>query len=190
MARIPEPRKQWYVIHVLSGQEGRVKERLTRKIETEELGDSIFEVLVPTELVSEVKNGKKTETKRKFFPGYVLVNMNLIAPDGSLNKDLWYFMLQTDGVIGFVGTKEKPVPMKEKEVEAMLNQIKERSDGSRPKVQFEVGDVVRVSEGPFENQEGTIEEIDPERGKLRVSVSIFGRSTPVDLEYWQVKKES
>lgn len=188
MARIPESRKQWYVIHVLSGQEGRVRDRILRKVGTEELGDSIFEVLVPTELVSEVRNGKKTETKKKFFPGYVLVNMALLEPDGSLNKDLWYFMLQTDGVIGFVGTKEKPVPMKEKEVEAMLNQIQERADSSRPRVQFEVGDMVRVAEGPFQNQEGTIEEIDPERGKLRVSVSIFGRSTPVDLEYWQVEK--
>lgn len=188
MARIPESGKQWYVMHVLSGQEGRVKERITRKIETEELGSSIFQVLVPTELVSEVRNGKKTETKKKFFPGYVLVNMDLLHPDGSLNKDLWYFMLQTDGVIGFVGTREKPVPMKEKEVEAMLFQIQERSDNSRPKIQFEVGDTVRVAEGPFQNQEGIIEEIDPERGKLRVSVSIFGRSTPVDLEYWQVEK--
>lgn len=188
MALIPEPNRQWYVVHVLSGQEGRVKERLSRKIEIEELSDRIFEILVPTEMVSEVRNGKKTETKRKFFPGYVLVNAELIAQDGTVNKDLWFSILQTDGIIGFVGGKEKPIPMREKEVDAMLLQIKERSSNARPKVEFEVGDTVRVAEGPFENQEGVIEEIDPERGKLRVSVSIFGRSTPVDLEYWQVEK--
>ncbi|MEG1507296.1 MAG: transcription termination/antitermination protein NusG [Akkermansia sp.] len=188
MSCIPESKKQWYVMHVLSGQEGRVRDRILRKVEAEEFGDRVFNVLVPTEMVSEVRNGKKTETKRKFFPGYVLVNMDLLAPDRSLNKEVWYFMLQTDGVIGFAGSKDKPMPMRDKDVEAMLSQIQERSDGARPKVQFEVGDTVRVAEGPFQSQEGTIEEIDPERGKLRVSVSIFGRSTPVELEYWQVEK--
>lgn len=188
MTRIPESRKQWYVMHVLSGQEGRVRDRILRKVEAEEFGDRIFNILVPTEMVSEVRNGKKMETKRKFYPGYVLVNMDLLELDGSLDKEVWYFMLQTDGVIGFAGSKDKPMPMREKEVEAMLNQIQERAEGARPKVQFEVGDTVRVAEGPFQSQEGTIEEIDPERGKLRVSVSIFGRSTPVELEYWQVEK--
>ena len=188
MSSIPEPKNQWYVMHVLSGQEGRVRDRILRKVCAEAMGEYIFDILVPTEMVSEIRNGKKMETKRKFFPGYVLANMALLQPDGSLNKNVWYFVLQTDGVIGFAGSRDKPMPMREREVEDMLAQIQERSEGTRPKIQFEVGDTVRVAEGPFQSQEGIIEEIDPERGKLRVSVSIFGRSTPVDLEFWQVEK--
>lgn len=188
MSRIPEPSKQWYVVHVLSGQESRVRERILRQVEVEEMGDRVFQVLVPTETVSEVKKGKKTEMKKKFFPGYVLINMHLLQEDGSMDNHAWYFILGIDGVIGFAGTKDRPVPMRQSEVEAMLAQITEREENARPRITFEVGDKVRVNDGPFESQEGTIEEIDQERGTLRVGVDIFGRSTPVDLEYWQVER--
>ena len=184
----PSPENQWYVVHVLSGQEGRVRERILRQREAEEMGDYIFEVLVPTEMVSEIRRGKKTSTKRKFFPGYIIVNMNLLTPDNQLVERTWYFIKEMEGVIGFAGTKDRPIPMRQSEVEGMLSQIKEREESVRPAITFEVGDTVKVADGPFQSQNGIVEEIDPERGKLRVAVTIFGRSTPVELEYWQVER--
>ena len=153
------------------------------------MGDYVYEVLVPTETVSEIRRGKKTETQRKFFPGYLIINMHLLDDEGQLVDRTWYFIKEMEGVIGFAGTKDKPVPMRPREVEAMLAQIKEREDSVRPAISFEVGDTVKVADGPFQSQNGVVEEIDPERGKLRVSVTIFGRSTPVELEYWQVERE-
>lgn len=184
----PSPENQWYVVHVLSGQEGRVRERIIRQREAEEMGDFIFEVLVPTEMVSEIRRGKKTSTKRKFFPGYIIVNMNLLTPDNQLVEKTWYFIKEMEGVIGFAGTKDRPIPMRQSEVDGMLSQIKEREESVRPAITFEVGDTVKVADGPFQSQNGIVEEIDPERGKLRVAVTIFGRSTPVELEYWQVER--
>jgi transcription termination/antitermination protein NusG len=181
-------RDQWYVVQVLSGQEQKVRDRIQRQAETEDMTDCIREVLVPTEMVSEIRRGKKTETKRKFFPGYIIVNMNLIHEDGSLVEKTWFFIKEMEGVIGFAGTKDRPVPMRPREVEALLSQIREREESVRPAVSFEVGDTVKVADGPFQSQSGIVEEIDPERGKLRVSVTIFGRSTPVELEYWQVER--
>ncbi len=188
MSRVPEPTKQWFVVHVLSGQEQRVRKRILHQAEREELGDLIYEVLLPTETGSEIWWGKKTETKRKFFPGYLIINMHLLEEDGGLVDKIWYFIKEMDGVIGFAGTKDKPVPMRRKEVEAMLAQIEEREESVRPAISFEVGDTVKVADGPFQSQNGVVEEIDPERGKLRVAVTIFGRSTPVELEYWQVER--
>ncbi len=168
-------------------------EKLKFRIKAEEMGDHIFQVLMPTEMVAEVKRGKKTESKRKFFPGYLIINMWLLKQGETGVTELvdktWYFIQETDGVIGFAGTRDKPLPMRPKEVEQLLAQIEEREEGARPKVLFEVGDEVRVADGPFESQTGYVEEIDLERGKLRVSVNIFGRSTPVELEFWQVTKE-
>lgn len=189
MPVIPAPEKQWYVVHVLSGQEQKVRNRILRDAETEELGDHIFEVLVPTEMVSEIRGGKKTETKKKFFPGYIIVNMNLLTEDNQLVEKTWYFIKEMEGVIGFAGTKDRPIPMRQREVDAMLSQIKEREDSARPAISFEVGDTVKVADGPFQSQSGVVEEIDPEKGKLRVSVTIFGRATPVELEYWQVERD-
>lgn len=188
MPTIPEPKNQWYVVHVLSGQENRVRQRIERMIEAEEMGDKIYEVLMPTEIISEMKRGKKSEMKKKFYPGYIIINMNLFTQDNRLVEDVWYFVKETDGVIGFAGTKDKPIPMRQREVDAMLAQIKEREESVRPAVTYQVGDTVKVSDGPFESQSGVVEEIDPEKGKLRVAVSIFGRSTPVDLEFWQVEE--
>jgi transcriptional antiterminator NusG len=188
MSRVPEPKNQWFVVHVLSGQEQKVRNRILRQVDQEELSDLVFEVLVPTETVSDIRRGKKTETRRKFFPGYIIVNMHLLDESGGLIDRTWYFIKEMEGVIGFAGTKDKPVPMRGKEVEAMLAQIAEREDSVRPAISFEVGDTVKVADGPFQSQNGIVEEIDPERGKLRVAVTIFGRSTPVELEYWQVER--
>ncbi len=190
MPSTPDPHDQWYVLHVLSGQESSVRERIIRKAKDSELSDLIYRVEVPTELVSEVKkDNRKTERKVKLFPGYVYANMYLLEADGSLNKDLWYFIQQIDGVISIAGSRNAPLPMRMREVADLLPLIDNKDVVARPKVEFNVGDSVRVCEGVFENQEGIIEEIDPEKGKLRVSVSIFGRTTPMDLEYWQVKKD-
>ena len=148
----------------------------------------IFEVLIPTERVQEIKRGKKSETTRKFFPGYIIINMHLLDDDNKLIDRTWYFIKETTNVIGFAGTKTTPIPMRAKEVAGMLAQMKEREESITQKIIFEVGDKVKVADGPFQNQQGIVEEVDPERGKLRVSVSIFGRDTPVELEYWQVEK--
>jgi len=150
-------RSQWFAVHVLSGQEQKVHDNIVKRIKTEEMGELIFEVLIPTERISEVKRGKRTETVRKLLPGYLIINMHLLDEQSQLVDRTWYFIRETPGVIGFAGTKE-------------------------------VGETVKVADGPFQNQSGVVEEIDPERGKLRVSVSIFGRSTPVELEYWQVER--
>ena len=182
------PQDQWYVVHVLSGQEQKVHDNLKRRIQTEEMGELVYDVLIPTERVSEVRRGKKIETTRKFFPGYIIVNMHLLDENGAPIERTWYFVRDTPGVIGFAGTRDQPVPMPRSEVESMLLQLREREETVKPKVSFEVGETVKVADGPFQNQTGVVEEIDPERGKLRVSVSIFGRSAPVDLEYWQVEK--
>ena len=183
-----DPKDQWFVVHVLSGHEQKVQKDILRRIQTEEMGDFVYEVLIPTERVQEIKRGKKTETTRKFFPGYLIVNMHLLDENNQLVEKTWYFIKDTAGVLGFAGTKDRPIPMRKKEVESLLAQVREREDTIKPKIIFEVGDKVKVADGPFQNQNGIVEEIDPERGKLRVSVSIFGRDTPVDLEYWQVEK--
>ena len=189
MPAIPEPNKQWYVAHVLSGQEKSTANRLKRYIESEELTDKVFDVLVPQETVTEVKKGEKKEMQKKFFPGYVIVNMHLYDEEGALIPETWDAINNTDGIIGFAGTKTRPLPMRQREVESMLNQIKERSEEARPTVVFAVGDTVKVNDGPFEGQNGVVEEIDLEKGEMRVSVTIFGRATPVDLEFWQAEKE-
>ena len=188
-----QKRKQWFVVHVLAGQEMKVRDNLTKRIKTEEMGDFVYEVVLPMERVAEVKRGKKSETNRKFFPGYLIVNMWLFDDPRDNDRQplvdrTWYFIKDTQGVIGFAGTKDRPIPMRDSEVQALLSQVREREENVIPKISFSIGETVKVADGPFENQSGVVEEIDPERGKLRVSVSIFGRNTLVDLEYWQVER--
>jgi transcriptional antiterminator NusG len=188
-----QKRKQWFVVQVLSGQETKVRDNLVKRMKTEEMGDFVYEVILPTERVAEVKRGKKTETVRKVFPGYLMVNMWLFddpreGDPQPLVDRTWYFIKDTDGVIGFAGNKDRPIPMRDSEVQALLAQVREREESVIPKISFQIGETVKVADGPFENQSGVVEEIDPERGKLRVSVSIFGRNTLVDLEYWQVER--
>ncbi len=178
--------KQWFVIQAMTGKEIKVKESLERRIKTEEMGDLVGEVSLPSEKVSEVKRGKKTTITRLFYPGYVLIQMRLYNDDGKLNERAWYYVRDTPGVIGFVGG-EHAVPLRPKEVEAILYQLSDKKEKVKPKVAFEPGETVKVNDGPFLNFNGVIEEVDPERGKLKVSVSIFGRTAPVELEYWQVE---
>jgi transcription termination/antitermination protein NusG len=178
---------QWFVIHTLSGQEQKVKDSIEKRIKVEEMAEWIKEVLIPTEKVAEVKKGKKTTSTRKFYPGYILVHMKLLDEKNQLLERSWYFVRETAGIIGFIGG-ERPVPLKQDEVDNILAQIEERQEKVAPKVAFEKGETVKVTDGPFQNFTGVIDEIDPDRGKLKISVSIFGRSTLVELEYWQVER--
>ena len=186
-ASAPEPTPQWYALHVLSGQEKKVKESLERRSKTEEMGDLVREVVIPTERVSEVKRGKKIESERKLHPGYVYINMKLRDEEKKLVERTWYFVRETNGVIGFADG-DNPMPIRADEVDTMLGQMREREEKVLPKVAFAIGDKVKVGDGPFQNQEGLIEGVDMERGKLKVSVNMFGRSTSLELEYWQVDK--
>tara|TARA_R110000850_G_scaffold7548_8_gene27388 strand:+ start:3450 stop:4019 length:570 start_codon:yes stop_codon:yes gene_type:complete len=187
MPTIPAPKDQWYVIHVLSGQELKVRRSMERRMESEEMSDLVYEVLVPQERISEVKSGEKREASRKFFPGYIIVNMHLLHDDNTLVDRTWYFVQETDGVINFAGTKDRPMPMPAHEVDGMLAQIKEREGSVIPAISYEIKDTVIVSDGPFQGQTGIIAEVNEEKGELMVSVNIFGRETLVPLEYWQVE---
>ena len=178
---------QWFVIHTLSGQEQKVKDSIEKRIKTEEMQEFIKEVLVPMEKVVEVRNQKKTVTTRKLHPGYVYIDMVLLDENRRLLDRPWYFIRETPGIIGFVGG-ERPVPVGRDEIEVIKAQVSASEDTEKPKVNFEVGETIKISDGPFLNFSGVIEEIDPARGKLKVTVNIFGRNTPVELEYWQVEK--
>lgn len=178
---------QWFAIHTLSGQELKVRDNIEKRIKTEEMQDYIKEVLVPMEKVVEVRNQKKTVTNRKLHPGYVYIDMVLLDDNRRLLDRPWYFIRETTGIIGFVGG-ERPVPVDRAEIDVIKEQVSQSEDSEKPKVNFNVGETVKVNDGPFLNFSGLIEEIDPERGKLKVTVNIFGRNTPVELEYWQVEK--
>lgn len=177
----------WFAVHVLSGQEANVKRHMLMRIKTEEVGEFVEEVVIPTERISEIKRGKKVETERKLYPGYLFVKMALYDLEKKLHERPWYFVKETPGVLGFADG-DRPTPMRPSEVEGMLSQIRDKEEKITPKIIFAVGDRVKVGDGPFQNQEGVVEEVDTERGRVRVAVSIFGRSTPVELEYWQVEK--
>lgn len=180
-------KSQWFVLHTLSGQEQKVKESIEKRLRSEEMGEYIREILVPLERVAEVRNGKKTVTTRKLYPGYVFVDMILLDENKRIIEKPWYFIRDTQGIIGFVGG-DRPTPAATEEIEFIKDKISESEDTERPKVSFDVGETVKINDGPFLNFSGVIEEIDPARGKLKVTVNIFGRSTPVELEYWQVEK--
>jgi len=170
---------KWYVVHTYSGYENKVKMNLEKTIENRELYDCIDDVQVPMEEQVEIKDGKKKITLKKVFPGYVLIHM-------IMTDDSWYVVRNTPGVTGFVGPGSKPIPLQKSEIDVILRQM--GVDEPRPKLDFTIGETVRVIKGPFENFSGVIEEINPERGKLKVLVSMFGRETPVELEYNQVEK--
>lgn len=173
--------KEWYVLRVASGREESVKEGLLKKIQIAGLQDSIPTVLVPTERVSEIKGGKKRYRERKLYPGYLIVEMELI-------DDAWYMIKDTPGIGDFVGSYQKPVPLSPAEVEKILNLLKEKDETPEVRIDLETGDGVKIKEGPFESFDGTVDEVFPAKGQVRVMVTIFGRPTPVDLEYWQVEK--
>lgn len=180
-------RGQWFVVQTLANKEPAAKRYLEHYISENELDDYFFSVLVPEETVSEVKHGKKTQRKRKLYPGYIFVNCRLYDEEQQIVQKVWYFVNGADGVIGFAGGK-RPAPLKEAEIDRILTQVAESEGKEVPKVQYEVGEEVKITDGPFLNLTGRIDEIDTERGKLKVSVSIFGRFTPVELEYWQVER--
>ena len=180
-------RTQWFVIHTLSGQEQKVKESIEKRVKTDEMSEYIHEVLVPMEKVVEVRNQKKTVSTRKLHPGYVYINMVLLDENNRVIPKPFYFIKETQGAIGFVGG-EHPHTATEDEMEVIKAQVSASEETERPKVSFGVGETVKINNGPFLNFSGIIEEVDPDRGKLKVTVNIFGRNTPVELEYWQVEK--
>jgi transcriptional antiterminator NusG len=174
--------KKWYVVHAYSGFEKSVKRALLERIERAGMQEKFGQILVPVEEVVEMKSGQKAISERKFFPGYVLVEMDM-------TDDSWHLVKNTPKVTGFVGgTAHHPTPITEREVQNILDQIQEGVEKPKPKVLFEVGEGVRVKEGPFTDFHGNVEEVNYEKSKIRVSVSIFGRSTPVELEFSQVEK--
>ena len=158
-----------------------MKDGLFHRIETMGLQEFFGESLIPMEDISEIRSGQKKVSQRKFFPGYIFIEM-------VMNDEAWYLVKNTPGVSGFVGAGRKPVPLKEKEVAGIVQEMEERKARPKPKVEFEKGDGVKVISGPFLNFSGIVEEISPDKGKLKITVSIFGRSTPMELEYWQVEK--
>ena len=178
---------RWYVVQTLTNKENGVKRYLDRYRVSEEMEDYLFDVLVPTETVTEVKGGKKMTKQRKMTPGYIFVNMRLYDEDGKLIQKPWHYVNGADGAIGFLGG-DRPTPLKDSEINEILTKVREAEGKEVPKVQYELGENVKITDGPFLNLTGTIDEIDPEQGKLKVSVSIFGRFTPVTLEYWQVER--
>jgi transcriptional antiterminator NusG len=180
---------QWFALHTLSGQENKVKIYIEKFRKAEELEEYIFEILLPTELVSEVKGGKKSTKVRKLYPGYVFIQMRLYDEEAKLINKPWYFVKETTGVIGFVGG-DRPAALRQSEIDEIHARIEAASGKEVPKIQYTVGEEVKITDGAFASLTGRIDEIDPDRGKLKVSVSIFGRFTPVELEYWQVQRST
>ena len=183
--------KRWYVVHAYSGFEHQVKRALIDRIARAEMTDRFGEVLVPTEEVIEMRGGQKRKSERKFFPGYVLVQIETTGEGGGLRIDdeSWHLIKETSKVMGFIGgTADRPLPIKDSEADVILRRVQEGVEKPRPKVLFEPGELVRVIDGPFNDFNGTVEEVNYDKSRLRVAVLIFGRSTPVELEFGQVEK--
>ena len=179
---VKNPNMRWYVVHAYSGFESYVKKVLESRIATSPHKDKFGDIMVPTEEVVEMREGSRRKSERKFFPGYVLVQMEM-------DNDTWHMVKEVPKVLGFIGgTSDKPAPITEAEANAILNRVEEGVDRPRPKVLFEVGEVVRVNDGPFNDFNGVVEEVNYEKSKMLVSVQIFGRSTPVELTFGQVEK--
>ena len=175
------PNHKWYIVHAYSNFEKKVKENILDQARNQGLADRFSEVLVPTEDVIEVRRGRKVNTERKFFPGYVLVKMEL-------TDEVFHLIKNTPKVTGFLGSGAKPMPVSEKEVARIIGAIEEGVERPKPTISFEIGEAVRVIDGPFASFNGSVEQVDEDRARLRVTVSIFGRATPVELEYNQVEK--
>jgi transcriptional antiterminator NusG len=178
---VSNPRHKWYIVHAYSNFEKKVAEHIRDQAKAQGLEDCFSEILVPTEDVVEVRRGRKINAERKFFPGYVLVKMEL-------SDEAYHLIKNTPKVTGFLGSGSKPMPVSEKEVQRIVGAIEEGVERPRPTISFEIGENVRVTDGPFASFNGSVEQVDEERTRLRVTVSIFGRATPVELEYSQVEK--
>ena len=179
---------EWYTIQTLSGQEMKAEKSLRKRIIEEAMGEFIDEILLPMEKVVEVRGGTKKVSQRKLYPGYIFIQMKLYDEEKRLLPTPWDFVRNTQGIIGFLGG-ERPIATPTEEIAAIKAQITEAEESEKPKVNFEIGEVVKINDGPFQNYNGAVEEIDAEAGKLKVTIDIFGRSTPVELEYWQVEKQ-
>jgi len=178
---------QWYVLRVAANKEEQVKQALTQKVERENLGDIIGRIEVPVERVKRIRSGKQTVHKRKLYPGYVFMEMEP-TEEGRVPERAWFLIKETPDVGDFIGTEGVPTPMRDTDVAKMLLEAEKPEQAPSIKVEFKKGDQVKITEGAFENFEGTVDSIDPERGLVRVIVTIFGRSTPLDIEYWQIEK--
>ena len=178
---VSNPRHKWYIVHAYSNFEKKVAEAIREQAKSSGLEDKFSEILVPTEDVVEIRRGRKVNAERKFFPGYVLVKMDM-------TDEAYHLVKNTPKVTGFLGSGAKPMPVSEAEVQRIVGAVEEGVERPRPTIRFEIGEKVRVTDGPFQSFDGVVESVDEERARLRVSVSIFGRATPVDLEYGQVEK--
>lgn len=171
---------QWYVLRVQSNREKKVRDNLARRVAMAGLDDRITEIIVPSEQITEIRGGKKRVTERKIYPGYIMVHMDM-------DEDTWFLVRETPGIGDFVGAHLKPVPMQQREVEKMLGQLEQKDEEPRLKIDFKVGDTVKIKEGPFDNFDGVVEEVIVAKGLVRVEVTIFGRATRVELEYWKLE---
>ena len=175
------PNHKWYIVHAYSNFEKKVAETIREQARNQGLADSISDILVPTEDVVEIRRGRKINTERKFFPGYVLVKMNL-------SDEVFHLIKNTPKVTGFLGSGSKPMPVSEKEIQRIVGAVEEGAERPKPTIRFDIGETVKVTDGPFASFDGVVESVDEDRARLHVSVSIFGRATPVELEYDQVEK--
>lgn len=182
------PGRRWYVIHTYSGQENRVKKNLEQRIESMDVKDKIFQVVVPTENEIEIRDGQRRAVQRKLYPGYVLVEMIELKEGDDASNKAWYVVRNTPGVTGFVGSGSRPVPLDDDEVRRILRSM--RAEAPKVKVGFQVGQTVRIIDGPFVDFTGTVDEIDTEKGRVKVLVSFFGRETPVWLDFLQVERQT
>jgi len=172
--------KQWYVLRVMSGKEDQVRDALEKRVKAAGLSDKVGRILVPTETISEIKGGHKRIAKRKIYPGYIMVELEM-------TDEAWFLIRETPGIGDFLGPVARPVPMKPHEVEKVLGEATAKKEKPKLKIDFKVGENVKIKEGPFENFDGVVEEVIPSKGLVKVIVTIFGRATPVEVEYWQVE---
>ena len=173
--------KEWFILHTLSGAEDKAKANLDARVKAHDFEQHIGDVVIPKEQITEVKLGKKKVLERKFFPGYILIHMEM-------NEQTWLFVRKTPGITAFIGPRRKPSPISQEEVDRILTKAEESKAKPAPKVSFDRGESIRVNEGPFVNFNGVVEDVYPDKGKVKVNVSIFGRTTPVELEFWQIEK--
>ncbi|WP_347272818.1 transcription termination/antitermination protein NusG [Candidatus Kuenenia sp.] len=178
--------KEWFVLRVQSNREDKVRDNLVERIRAQGLENLITNILVPSEKISEVKGGKKRVSDRKIYPGYIMVEIE-VDEKGQIPKEVWFMIRETSGTGEFIGGQSKPVPMTKYEVEKLLSDLEQKEERPRAKIEFNEGEKVRIKEGPFENYDGIVEEVLPASGRVKVMLTVFGRATPVELEYWQVE---